>query len=132
MVRKPVPIISEDEGDDGDLLSNISVQQADAPPARSGKAVPKLNMPSNKGVKTLRILLEENADIPPSGQFIGHNGNSYLLKPGVWVDVPLPLIEVLNNAVAQVPERDPQTQQITGWREKLRYPYRVAPGQMAA
>lgn len=111
-----------------DMPMNVP-QAGDPPPAKSVK---KITMPGNKGVKVLRILLEENQDIPPTGQFIGHNGNSYLLKPGVWVDVPMPIIEILNNAVAKVPERDPQTQQIIGWREKMRYPYRVAPGQMAA
>ena len=92
----------------------------------------RITMPGHTTAKTLKILLEENTDIPPNGQFIGHNGVHYVLKPGIWVDVPLPIIEILNNAVQQVPDRDPVTNQIIGWREKLRYPYRVAPGAVAA
>lgn len=111
-----------------DLKPNLPPQDGDPPPAKSG--VKRITMPGRKGIPTMRILLEETADIPPSGQFIGHNGNSYMLKPGVWVDVPMPIIEILNNAVTQVPDRDPVTNQIVGWREKLRYPYRVAPGSM--
>ena len=87
-------------------------------------------MPGNKGAKTLRIMLEENADIPPTGQYIGHNGNGYMLKPGMWVEVPIPLLEILDRAVGSVPEVDPNTRQVIGWREKLRYPYRIAPGQI--
>ena len=98
------------------------------PPSKNDKP-DTVKMPGKPEVKTMRIMLEENADIPPSGQFIGHNGNSYLLKPGYWVNVPLPLIEVLDNAVQSVPEIDPQTRQVVGYRQKLRYPYRVQPGQ---
>jgi len=90
---------------------------------------PAIKMPGNLQAKTLRIMLEENADIPPSGQFIGHNGNSYMLKPGIFVDVPIPLLEILDHAVTSVPQLDPQTKQVIGWRQKLRYPYRIAPGQ---
>lgn len=129
MARKVIPVVSDEDEIGDELPANIPVQAAAPPPAQGVK---KINMPGNKGVKTLRILLEENSDIPPSGQFIGHNGTSYLLRAGQWVDVPMPLIEVLNNAVSMVPDRDQYTQQIIGWREKLRYPYRVAPGQAAA
>jgi hypothetical protein len=89
----------------------------------------KIVMPGNMKARTMRILLEESEDIPPTGQFIGHNGNSYMLKPGVWVDVPVPILDILDHAVASAPIVDPQTRQIVGWREKLRYPYRVAPNQ---
>ena len=69
-MAKNTPVIEEAD-DDGDLLANIPLQTADPPPMKSGKSVPKINMPGLKGVKTLRILLEESSDIPPSGQFIG-------------------------------------------------------------
>lgn len=98
-------------------------------PNVSGKAVPKVVMPGHMKMRTLRIMLEENEDIPPSGQFIGHNGNSYFLCPGAWVDVPLPLLEILDNAITSTPVVNPQTRQIIGHRPKLRYPYRIQPGQ---
>ena len=88
-------------------------------------------MVGHKNVATRVIMLEENSDIPPSGQYLGHNGNAYLLKPGVWTEVPLPLIEVLDNAIKQMPVVDPDTGRIVDWRPALRYPYRTAPGQGA-
>jgi hypothetical protein len=105
-----------------ELESNLPPQPG-TPPAKS---VRKITMPTNKNAETRRILLEENADIPPIGQFIGHNGHGYLLKPGIWVDVPLPIIEVLDHAVMEVPEIDPDTRRVVGWRQRLRYPYRVS------
>ncbi len=99
--------------------------------ARKAKIIPKLVLPGHKEATTLRILLEDNTDIPPTGQYIGHNGNGYLLKTGVWVDVPLQIIEILNAAVEMKPELN-GAKQVIGWREKLRYPYRVAPGQHQA
>lgn len=133
MAKQPVVMSDEDAlmEDLEDTSSNI-LQTASPPPPKSGKPTPRIDMPGRKGIKTLKILLEENADIPPTGQFIGHNGTTYLLRPGIWVEVPLPIIEILDNAVQQVPQRDPVTNQITGWREKLRYPYRVAPGASRA
>jgi hypothetical protein len=99
------------------------------PPRGRRGATSAVVMPDNLKAKTRRIMLEESDDIPPTGQYIGHNGNGYLLKPGVWVDVPLPLLEVLDHAVMSTPQIDPNTRRVVGYREKLRYPYRVAPGQ---
>lgn len=73
----------------------------------------------------VRIQLEEADDIPPTGQFIGLNGVGYILRPGVPVDVPIGVKEILDNAVIDVPQVDPNTQQIIGTRPKMRYPYRL-------
>lgn len=78
-----------------------------------------------KGKKTVRILLEENDEIPPIGQFIGINGTGYLLLPGVEVDVPENIIEVLNNAIKSKPVIDPNNRRVIGYRDALRFPYRV-------
>ncbi len=110
-------------------FSNLPPQPGSPPPA---KGVRKVVMPNSKNVRTKVIMLEENPDIPPTGQFIGHNGNAYMLKPGIWTEVPLPLIEVLDQAVKMVPVVNPDSGQIIDWRNSLRYPYRVAPGQDAA
>ena len=74
----------------------------------------------------VKIILEENDNIPRGGQFFGINGAAFLLRPGVVADVPQGIIDVLNNAVMAVPVLDPNTLQVTNWRNKLRYPYRFA------
>lgn len=75
--------------------------------------------------KRIRIVLEDNDQIPPSGQFIGVDGTPYMLQANVEVDVPSGLLDVLDNAVMSVPIADPATGQITGYRDRLRFPYRV-------
>lgn len=77
---------------------------------------------SNKYVK---IQIEENEHIPVSGMFISLNGRGYLVKPGVPVDVPPGVLEILSNAVEKMPVVDPQTRQVVGYRDRMRYPYRV-------
>ena len=72
------------------------------------------------------LVLEENPDIPPTGQFVGLNGIGYILRPGEPIDVPLGVKEVLDNAIIDVPQVDPSTQQIIGTRSRMRYPYRLA------
>lgn len=75
--------------------------------------------------QTMRILLEENDQIPSSGLPLGHNGKTYLLRPGEEVDVPMEIVNILNNAVESTPQVDPQTKQVIGYRDRLRYSYRV-------
>lgn len=48
-----------------------------------------------------------------------------MLRPNEEADVPLGLIDILNNAIMSVPIKDPNTLQITGYRNRLRFPYRV-------
>ncbi len=72
----------------------------------------------------VRIILEESDDIPPTGLFVGLNGTGYLLRPGEEVDVPAGVIEVLEQAVMAMPQIDPQTNQVVGWRQRMRYPFR--------
>jgi hypothetical protein len=71
------------------------------------------------------IELAENDDIPPTGQFIQVNGRAYMLRPGEPVEVPQEVINVLEQAVQEVPQVDPTTRQVVGYRKKLRFPYRV-------
>lgn len=90
----------------------------DAPEA--GKPRKPQGMP-----KTVRIVLEDSDEIPPTGQFFGVNGEGYVLVPGREADVPYAIKEILDNAKFDVPQIDPQTQQVIGWKTRLRYPYRI-------
>ena len=77
------------------------------------------------GIKTRRIVLEESSDIPPTGLFIGHNGRGYVITPGVEVDVPEFLLGVLGDAKMSAPTVDSKTMKVLGYRDRMRYPYRL-------
>lgn len=80
--------------------------------------------PQVKTVSRVKIVLEEDPGIPPTGLYISANGRPYLLMPGVEAEVPPEVISVLNDAVTAVPVIDPQTQRVNGYRSRLRFPYR--------
>lgn len=73
----------------------------------------------------IKIILEENDNIPPTGQFFGLNGTGYILRAGEVAEVPTGLIDILDNAVEDVPLVDPITKQPVGHRPKHRFAYRV-------
>lgn len=88
------------------------------PPAKTEKAKP-VGLP-----ETVRIILEENDNIPPNGQYFGLNGRGYMLRPGMEVNVPRGIIDILDHAVMSTPVIDPTTRQVIGYRDRMRYPYR--------
>ena len=73
---------------------------------------------------TSRIILEDNADIPPTGLFVSVNGRAFQISTGVEVDVPDFVLEVLDNAVISLPVVDNATQKVMGYRDRSKYPYR--------
>jgi hypothetical protein len=79
-------------------------------------------------VKRFKVILEEDSAIPPTGLFISANGKPYLLMAGIEAQVPQEVISVLNDAVISVPVIDPQSQRVTGYRSRLRFPYRRVDG----
>lgn len=76
------------------------------------------------GVVSARIVLEENENIPPTGQFVAHNGRSYVIVPGEEVTVPEFLLEVLDNAQMASAIVDSKSQKVLGYRTRSRFPYR--------
>jgi hypothetical protein len=74
--------------------------------------------------KLTRIMLEENENIPPTGQFISADGRAFVLRPGEEADVPECLLNVLDSAEQEVPILD-AGKSVVGYRKKLRFPYRV-------
>jgi hypothetical protein len=73
----------------------------------------------------VKIILGDSDHIPPGGLFIGLNGTGYKIRPGEEVSVPKGVVEILDNAVYSAPTKDPNTQQIIGWRNRLKYPYQL-------
>lgn len=93
-----------------EALANQAPVDVPAPPPAEGKRI--------------RIILEENDGIPPTGQFFGANGRSYLIRPGEEVDVPMEVISCLDDAVMETPVTD-MNGNLEGFRKRLRFPYRV-------
>jgi len=115
-----------DGGDANSLVlgPEVLAQVIDTPPPEP--VVRAVNDFFKEG-KRVKILLEENDNIPPTGQFIGVQGRGYMLMPGCVAEVPIGVINVLNDAIMSTPEIDPNTQQVIGYRDKLRFPYRIVP-----
>lgn len=90
------------------------------PASKRAKAKAKVKDTSDR----IWIQLEENEDIPPTGLFLGHNGNGYLIEAGKPVHVPPHIVEILDHAVITVPQVDPTTRRVIGHRERMRFPYR--------
>ena len=99
-----------------DFGSNLKVEPKAPLPAKA----PPVGMP-----KLTKIILEENENIPPNGQYFGINGRGYLLRPGEVANVPAAIIEILNNAVMPMAVTDPRTLKVLGHRPRMRFPYRV-------
>jgi hypothetical protein len=111
--------------DFGDNLSDVEALPINVPIVEQPKRVRRSAPPRVPGEKRFRIILEENDNIPPTGQFFSINGAAYMLRPGMEAEVPVGIINVLNDAVMDVPVIDPVTKQVVDWRKKLRFPYRV-------
>jgi hypothetical protein len=109
----------------GELLATDEDVPALKPRSKAAQAA------AANGEKIVRIVLEENENIPPTGQFIAVNGRTFMLRPGDEADVPECVLGVLNDAIQDVPQIDPFSKQVIGYRKKLRFPYRIVQPQAA-
>lgn len=115
---------------DAELGSNLAHRSPNPDPeteaalreANGEKPQPKVKA---KGMpKRVWIILEENDDIPPTGLFVSHNGNPYLIRTGEPVQVPEFLLGILDAAIQTVAITDPTTRRVVGHRDRMRYSYR--------
>lgn len=79
--------------------------------------------PPPKEKPYVRIMLEDTDRIPPTGQFFGINGKTYMLRAGEEANVPIGIIDILKNAVESHPIKD-GLNRVVGQRSRMRFPYR--------
>ena len=72
----------------------------------------------------IKIMLEDTDKIPPTGQFFGINGKTFMLRAGEEARVPIGIIDILDNAVESHPVKD-GSNRVVGNRNRHRFPYRV-------
>lgn len=90
------------------------------------EAEPKAKTHNRHGERLFTITLHDSDEIPPNGQFVGVNGDQYLIKPGYPVRVPASVLEVLNNAVQGKPVLDGQMR-VESMRQAPRLTYTLHP-----
>jgi len=74
--------------------------------------------------KRVRIILDDNDEIPPTGHPVSVNGKLYILKANEEMDVPEEVAHVLDLAVMSVPVFG-DNQKVVGFRDRPRLPYRI-------
>lgn len=92
------------------------------PPLHRDDAVKAVEPVKEERVK---IILEEKDEIPPTGQFFGINGTGYILRPGEIAEVPMSLVNLLDDLVELKTETDPVTKQPMAPRPRHRFSYRI-------
>lgn len=127
MAKNLGALMGADEDEDG-----VPTLKPRSAAAKAAKAAQVVAPPVAVAPKRVTIVLEENETIPPTGQFISVQGRSYMLRPGDPASVPVEVLNVLNDAVQEVPMIDSMTNQIVGYRKKMRFPYRIVPDAVAA
>lgn len=105
------------------LLTDAVDEEGKQPIARRhkmGAKAPKPEVPEGYA----KIILENSANIGPSGHPVGLNGRFYLIKPGVEVVVPGGILEVLEHAIHTEAITDGNGS-VIGSRDTHRLPFRV-------
>lgn len=99
-----------------DTTPVLKKAKADDKPAAPRRGRQAETTGSGLSGKRAIITLHDSERIPPGGQFIGLNGVGYLLLPGVEANVPVELMNVLNDAVMTEPVLNDRLQ-IDGFRQ---------------
>lgn len=117
----------------------LDINAVFAPPVvdRPPVALPKARGPVNpyRSEPRVWITLQRGEHIPPTGQYFGYTGEvkqhdgtthrmhrDFILVPGKPAWVPQGLIDILNNAVEEVPIKN-DDDQVVGWEPRLRFAY---------
>ncbi len=72
----------------------------------------------------VKIILDDNEKIPPTGQFFGINGRTFMLRAGEEVRVPIGIIDILDNAIETHPVKD-GLNRVVGSKNRPRFGYRI-------
>jgi hypothetical protein len=111
-------------GDEGNLeLSGV----IDTP----GEAKPDAVVEALARDERVKIVLEDNDNTPPGGVFGGCDGRGFLIQPGIEVNVPESVLHVLDCAIMSIPLVD-QGRRVVGYKDRLRFPYRIVTERRAA
>lgn len=78
-----------------------------------------------------KIILEDNEQIGPTGQFFSADGKAYMLRPGEEASVPESILNILDTAITSVPVVDTSST-VIGYRDRLRFPYRIVADRRTA
>lgn len=87
-----------------------------------GSNIPAASAP--KKTDRVMVMLEDTDRIPPTGQFFGINGQSFMLRAGEAALVPRGIIDILDNAIESHPIKD-GANRVVGSRNRHRFPYRI-------
>lgn len=90
--------------------------------AKLGSNIPAT--PVAKSKDYIKIMLEDTDRIPPTGQFFGINGKTYMLRAGEEAMVPIGIIDILKNAIESHPVKD-GLNRVVSQRSRMRFPFRV-------
>lgn len=73
------------------------------------------------------IKLNDNEEMPPTGQFFQVNGRFFILQAEIWHRVPSFLLGVIDHAISDKPVVNEQLQ-LVGTRSQKRFTYEVFRG----
>lgn len=110
------------EGNPTDAFAEGNLALSD--PVRDPPKRKKAQPPVHADEERTTIVLEDNEQIPPTGQFFGVNGVGYILRSGEPARVPNSLLNVLDTAIVSVPVVNAE-KTVIGYRDRLRFPYRI-------